>query len=161
MTGRFGRDSAVAAAAVVVVALTGGGLTRLDAWYYGLKQPWFKPPDWVFGPAWTILFTLIAWAAVLGWRAGRHRRPSPRRRLITLLVLNGILNIGWSLLYFFLQRPDWALLELVPFWASIIALMVHLRVYTPRGAWLLTPYLLWVSFAAVLNFEAVRLNGPF
>ncbi len=152
-------DSLIAALCVVAVASVGGALTRLDEWYFALKQPWFKPPDWVFGPAWTTLFFLIAWAAVVGWRAGAARTPSPRRTMLWLFGLNALANVGWSLLYFFLQRPDWALAEVVLLWGSIVALIVHLRRYAPRAAALLVPYLLWVSFAALLNFEAVRLNS--
>ena len=112
----------------------------------------------MFGPAWTVLFFLIAWAAVVGWRAGAGRLPSPRVRMLALLAINALANVGWSLLYFFLRRPDWALAEVVILWGSIVALILHFRVYAPRAALLLVPYLLWVSFAAVLNFEAVRLN---
>jgi len=154
----LGIDSLVAAIAVIIVAGTGGALTRLDDWYFALKQPAFKPPDWVFGPAWSLLFFLIAWAAVVGWRAGALREPSPRGRMLTLFAVNALANVGWSLLYFFLRRPDWALAEVVILWGSIVALILHFRSYAPRAALLLVPYLLWVSFAAVLNFEAVRLN---
>lgn len=154
----LGIDSLVAAGAVIIVAGTGGALTRLDDWYFALKQPAFKPPDWVFGPAWSLLFFLIAWAAVVGWRAGALREPSPRGRMLTLFAINALANVGWSLLYFFLRRPDWALAEVVILWGSIVALILHFRSYAPRAARLLVPYLLWVSFAAALNFEAVRLN---
>lgn len=154
----LGQDSITAAAAVLAVAGTGGALTRLDDWYFALKQPAFKPPDWVFGPAWTLLFFLIAWAAVVGWRAGALHAPSLRIRMLILLAVNGLANVTWSLLYFFMRRPDWALLEVAVLWGSIVALILHYRPYAPRAAWLLTPYLAWVSFAAVLNFEAVRLN---
>ncbi len=154
----LGIDSLVAAVAVIIVTGTGGALTRLDDWYYALKQPAFKPPDWAFGPAWTVLFFMIAWAAVVGWRAGSRRDPSPRLRMLTLLAINALANVGWSLLYFFLRRPDWALAEVVILWGSIVTLILHFRPYAPRAAVLLVPYLLWVSFAAVLNFEAVRLN---
>lgn len=157
--GRLGLDSLIAALAVVIVASVGGSLTRLDDWYFALKQPSFKPPDWVFGPAWTLLFFLIAWASVVGWRAGAARVPSPRGRMLALFALNALANIGWSLLYFFLRRPDWALAEVVLLWGSIVFLILHLKTYAPRAALLLVPYLAWVSFAAVLNFEAVRLNG--
>ena len=154
----LGVDVVIAAIAVVAVAGTGGALTRLDAWYFALKQPAFKPPDWVFGPAWTLLFLLIAWAGVVGWRAGAHRLPSPRARMMMLFALNALSNIGWSLLYFYLRKPDWALLEVPLLWGSIVLLILHFRPYAPKAAWLLAPYLAWVSFAAVLNFEAVRLN---
>ena len=102
----------VAAFAVIVVAGVGGAFTRLDEWYFALRQPSFKPPDWVFGPAWTLLFFLIAWSAVIAWRAGGQRLPSPRGRMLMWFGLNALANTGWSLLYFFLRRPDWALAEI-------------------------------------------------
>lgn len=153
-----GLDIVIATIAVMAVAGAGGALTRLDAWYFALEQPAFKPPDWVFGPAWTLLFVLIAWAGVIGWRAGAQSAPSPRARMVMLFAFNALSNVGWSLLYFYLRKPDWALLEVPLLWGSIVLLILHLRPYAPRAAWLLAPYLAWVSFAAVLNFEAVRLN---
>ncbi|MEY3664363.1 MAG: hypothetical protein RLZZ153_545 [Pseudomonadota bacterium] len=154
------RDVLIASAATLAVAFTGGALTRLDAWYFALKQPSFKPPDWVFGPAWTLLFILITIAAVWAWRAV-DETPARRRRLVWLLGANAVCNIVWSGLYFFLRRPDWALIEVVFLWLSIVLLMMHLWPYCRRAAWLLVPYLAWVSFAAVLNLAAVRLNAPF
>lgn len=154
------RDVLIASAATLAVAFTGGALTRLDAWYFALKQPSFKPPDWVFGPAWTLLFILITIAAVWAWRAA-DETPARRRRLVWLLGANAVCNIVWSGLYFFLRRPDWALIEVVFLWLSIVLLMMHLWPYCRRAAWLLVPYLAWVSFAAVLNLAAVRLNAPF
>lgn len=154
------RDVLIASAATLAVAFTGGALTRLDAWYFALKQPSFKPPDWVFGPAWTLLFILITIAAVWAWRAA-DETPARRRRLVWLLGANAVCNVVWSGLYFFLRRPDWALIEVVFLWLSIVLLMMHLWPYCRRAAWLLVPYLAWVSFAAVLNLAAVRLNAPF
>jgi tryptophan-rich sensory protein len=153
-------DVLIATAATLVVAFTGGALTRLDAWYFALKQPSFKPPDWVFGPAWTLLFILITVAAVWAWRAA-DETPARRGRLVWLFSINAVCNIVWSGLYFFLRRPDWALMEVVFLWLSIVLLMVHLWPYCRRAAWLLVPYLAWVSFAAVLNLATVRLNAPF
>lgn len=159
--GLFARDVGIAAAAVTLTAATGGALTRLDAWYYGLEQPWFKPPDWAFGPAWTILFALIAWSAVTAWRAGAELEPSPRTRMLAWFGLNAALNIVWSLLFFFLQRPDWALIEVPFLWGSILLIILHLWPYARKAALLLVPYLLWVTLAALINLETVRLNGPF
>lgn len=160
MNGFVRRDVLIAASVTIAVAIAGGALTRLDAWYFSLRQPWFKPPDWVFGPAWTLLFILTTSSAVSAWRtagdtAGR------RTRLLALFGLNAASNVAWSGLYFFLRRPDWALAEVVLLWLSIIFLIVHLWSYCRKAALLLFPYLIWVSFAAVLNLEAVRLNGPF
>ncbi len=78
-----------------------------------------------------------------------------------LFVANGLLNMGWSLLFFTLRRPDRALVEVVALWLSILALIVVLAPASPLAAWLVVPYLLWVSFASVLNVAIVRLNRPF
>ncbi len=154
-------DTLVAILAVSCVAAIGGALTRLDGWYYGLQQPWFKPPDWAFGPAWTLLFTLIAISGVLAWRAGPQRSASTRRSMLLWFSLNGLANMAWSLLFFTLKRPDWGLIEVPILWLSIVAMMIHLWPYARKAALLLLPYLGWVSLAALINLETVRLNGPF
>ena len=146
------------------VAAIGGGLTVLDDWYYNLEQPWFKPPDLLFGPAWTILFILMAWSGVLAWRTAAEDElglGARSARLLLLWTLNGLANMGWSLLYFYLQRPDWALAEVVVLWLSIVLLIRHTMRYNKRAALILWPYLAWVSFAAVLNLATVVLNAPF
>lgn len=150
---------AVATAAAILLAVAGAVLTRLDDWYYGLKQPFWKPPDWAFGPAWTLIFTLAAIAGVRGWLQGTDG--DFRFWLITLFVSNGLLNIGWSWLFFNLRRPDWALLEVVFLWLSVLALMLLLRTVLPTNYLLLLPYLIWVGYASTINLAVVRYNGPF
>lgn len=149
----------VAALAAVFVALLGGLMTDIGPWYRSLVQPPWKPPDWLFGPAWTLIYGLVAAAGVLAWR----RTPPGARRdsTMALFALNAFLNVLWSLLYFRLHRPDWALIEVVALWLSIVALMVAVHRHAPTASWLLSPYLLWVSFAGWLNLATVRLNGPF
>ena len=146
----------VAAASTVAVLGTGGALTRVGPWYYGLKKPSWQPPAWVFGPAWTVIGGLTTWAAVVAWTP-LHTRLE-RVVLLTLFAANGVFNILWSLLFFNLERPDWALNEVGLLWLSILALIVDTAVKTPFAAWLLAPYLAWVSFAAFLNLIIVRLN---
>lgn len=149
----------VAALWTIAVAALGGAFTELGPWYAGLRQPSWKPPDLAFGPAWTVIFTLTASAGVLAWRA----MPSPagRRRLLQLLALNSVLNVVWSLLFFTLHRPDWALLEVLPLWLSVFVLMKFVRPHSTRAASLLWPYLIWVAYAASINLGVVHLNGPF
>ncbi|MFZ9315624.1 MAG: TspO/MBR family protein [Burkholderiaceae bacterium] len=149
-------QSLVAAGIALSVAAAGGALTILDDWYYGLIQPSFKPPDWAFGPAWTLLFILMAISGVLGWRAAPDN--ARRQRLVALWAFNIVCNLGWSLLFFYLQRPDWAVIEVVFLAASVALLILHLRPYSPRAAWLLVPYLAWVCFAAAVNLGVVLLN---
>jgi tryptophan-rich sensory protein len=149
----------IAALAAIAVAGLGALMTELGPWYAQLRQPSWKPPDWLFGPAWTVIFALTAVAGVLAWEAA----PSggPRHWLAGAFVLNGFLNVLWSLLFFRLRRPDWALIEVVFLWLSIVALIVLGGRQASSAAWLLLPYLAWVTFAAALNLAVVRLNGPF
>jgi translocator protein len=150
--------SAWAALGIVVVAGLGMAATELGPWYRALKQPWWQPPDWAFGPAWTVIYVLTAWAAVRVWL---RATPPARVRWLAALGLNGAFNIFWSWLFFKAKRPDWALAEVALLWASIVVLIVLARRDDAVAALLLVPYLLWVAFAASLNFAVVRLNGPF
>lgn len=150
---------AVAAAAALAVALLGGLMTDIGPWYRNLQKPWYQPPDWAFGPAWTVIYALAALSAVIAWRAASLS--SQRETLLMLFALNAFLNVLWSLLFFKLRRPDWALIEVGFLWASVLLLIVVLGRYSRTAALLLVPYLLWVSFASTLNWATVQLNAPF
>ena len=158
ISGHF-REIWVAVAGVTFVAGVGGVLTDVGAWYESLRFPRLRPPNWLFGPAWTLIFALIATAGVIAWNAAPDSQA--RWTLIGLFAVNGLLNLCWSPLFFKLRRPDWALIELVPFWLSILALIVFILPFSPRAAALLAPYLAWVTFAGWLNWRIVRLNAPF
>lgn len=145
----------VVCGALLVMGL-GGWATQLGPWYYALQQPPWRPPDWLFGPAWTLIYLCAGTAAVLAWEA--EPTAAGRRWQLALWALNGALNVGWSVLFFTLQRPDWALMEVGPLWLSILALCLVLRRSSGRAAALLLPYLAWVAFAATLNASIVRLN---
>lgn len=137
----------------------GGALTELGPWYFALKHPAWKPPDAAFGVVWTTLFTLAAISGWLAWQAADT--PALRRRVAALFGVNAVLNVLWSALYFKLQRPDWAMFEVVFLWLSILAMIVGLWRLSRWASGLLVPYALWVSIAALLNLETVWLNGPF
>jgi benzodiazapine receptor len=141
------------------VAGLGALTTDLGPWYQSLHRPWFQPPDWAFGPAWTAIFAMAAVAGALAWQS--HPPLHLWARICGLFAVNGVLNIAWSALYFRLHRPDLALAETLALWLSILALIFVLRRCTKAGSLLMVPYLLWVSFAAVLNLAVVRLNYPF
>jgi tryptophan-rich sensory protein len=158
-SGRLWRPVVVAALAALAVAVLGGLATDLGTWYEALRKPAWQPPDWAFGPAWTLIFALAAIAGVLAWRAAPNG--AARERILLLFAINGFLNVLWSLLFFRLHRPDWALIEVGLLWLSIVALIVGLAPHSRAASWLLVPYLLWVSFAAMLNLAVVRLNAPF
>jgi len=149
----------VAATITLLLLAVGGATTKVGQWYRDLRKPAWNPPNWVFGPAWTIILVLAACAGVLAW----EHAPGPREQL-RIGLLFGV-NIAfyslWSPLFFNFRRPDWALIEVPFLWLSILALVVGVVPLSPAAGLLLMPYLLWVAFAAVLNLTIVRLNGPF
>jgi translocator protein len=153
------RPILVAALAAAAVAALGASATDLGPWYRSLRKPWWQPPDWLFGPAWTLIFALTALAGALAWIAAPGRMD--RTRLLVVFALNALLNILWTGLFFHLQRPDWALAEVVLLWLSVLLLVVATRRHSRSASWLLAPYLAWVGFAAALNLAIVRLNHPF
>jgi tryptophan-rich sensory protein len=152
-------EISIGAAAAVFVAMIGGWATDVGPWYKSLRFPALKPPDWLFGPGWTVIFALIATAGVLAW----NDVPGAQTRtfLVVLFAVNGLLNTFWSPLFFKAKRPDWAFVELIPFWASSLALILFCSGFSPRAAYMLCPYLAWVTFAGWLNWQVVRLNAPF
>ena len=151
-----GIEIAVAAAAVTLVAIIGGLMTEVGAWYEGLRFPSLRPPNWLFGPAWTVIFILIAAAGVIGWESAGSG--NERFRLIVLFALNGVLNVLWSPLFFKLRRPDWALYEVPFLWLSVLAPIILLAPINTTASLLLVPYLIWVSFTSVLNLSLWKLN---
>jgi benzodiazapine receptor len=151
--------ASVAAIVTAFIAALGATITLLGPWYQGLDQPPWAPPDIIFGPAWTIIFALCAASATTVWMAA----PSSQQAfaMMGLYAFNGFLNLLWSFLFFRLQRPDIAAVQVWLLWASI-ALLIHFsRRYSARAAWMLVPYLLWVTFAGVLNIAVAARNGPF
>lgn len=152
------REIGVAVALVVLVAGLGNWATQLGPWYAALKQPPWKPPDAWFGPAWTLIFACTTWAALRVWVRSAG---AARRRWAAALAANAVLNVLWSVLFFALRRPDWALAEVALLWLSIAVLVALAWRTDRRAALLLLPYLAWVAFAATLNAAVVQLNGPF
>lgn len=150
---------AVALLAALVVAVIGGTITDLGPWYEALAKPDWTPPRPVFPIAWTLIFALCALAGVSAWRAAPNARAADT--VIGLFALNGFLNIGWSLLFFRLQRPDWAMYELIALWLSIAMLIYYCGRQSKLSALLLLPYLAWVTIAGALNWQIVQLNAPF
>lgn len=140
----------------LAVLSVGGVLTTLDAWYYSLQKPWFQPPDWAFPVAWTSLFLLMAVAGVWGWRDAPTRQAG--QRMLLLWGVNALLNVTWSFLYFFLQRPDLAMAEILVLWLSIASLVVLPWRFSRRASLITLPYLVWVSLAIALNAATLVLN---
>ncbi|MEI6642145.1 MAG: TspO/MBR family protein [Novosphingobium sp.] len=155
----WGLPIAIAAIAAVVVAGVGGTMTDTTGWYESLRLPSWNPPPQAFGLIWTVVFTLIAASGVTAWRAAPDSRTSDT--LIGLFAINGALNVSWTVLFFQLRRPDWAIVELAVLWLSIAVLIVACARHSRGAALLLLPYLAWVSVAGALNWQVIQLNGPF
>lgn len=151
--------AAIAALWAIILGGAGGLLTEIGQWYYDLKKPSWQPPDWLFGPAWTVILGLSAWSFYLAWTAA----PSPGDRMIVgaLFAVNFVLHLAWSPLFFKAKRPDYALAENVFLWFSVLSLCVVLPNYSRLAGWLNLPYIAWVSFAFLLNWKIVQLNAPF
>ncbi len=135
-----------------------GGLAtaaNVRAWYPTLTKPEWNPPAWVFGPVWTLLYILMAVAA---WRIWRRRDTPGARAALLGHGLQLVLNAGWSLLFFGLRSPGAALVEIVALWSLLAWLFLRFRRIDPIAGWLWLPYLLWVSFATVLNATIWHLN---
>ncbi|MGL4314776.1 MAG: TspO/MBR family protein [Sphingomonas sp.] len=143
----------------VVLGFGGALMTPIEAWYSGLRKPAWQPPDWLFGPAWTIILALAAWAGVIAWHAARSA--DDQRTILIVFLVNGLCHFAWSPLFFRLRRPDWALVEVVFLWTSLVAMIVGLWPISQMAALMILPYLAWVSFAAALNRAIVRLNPSF
>jgi translocator protein len=147
----------IAALAALAVAGLGALMTDLGPWYADLRKPAWQPPDWLFGPGWTLIFGLCALSGYLAWRGAPNRRG--REWIVALFALNGFLNVLWSALFFRLRRPDWALAGAALAFNPVIDRTMSR--YSSAAGVLLVPYLPWVSFAAILNLAIVQLNGPF
>lgn len=127
----------------------------LGSWYADLAKPSWNPPGWVFGPVWTMLYAMMAVAGWLVWRRGGATSQLALRWFAVQLVL----NVSWSAVFFGLQLPGLAFVEILMLWVAIAATLVTSWKVSRAAGILLAPYLLWVSFATILNFAIWRLNA--
>ena len=124
-------------------------------WYAGIRKPSWNPPGWVFGPVWSALYTMMAVAAWLVWKRGGW---GVQRRPLAVFLVQWALNALWTPLFFGWHRPGWAFVEILLLWLAIIwTLREFWRVHR-TAAMLLVPYLMWVTFASVLNGTLWWLN---
>ena len=147
--------------AVVVSELAGvvGSFFTISAiptWYAGLAKPVLNPPAWVFGPAWTTLYALMGIAAFLIWKNGWERKDV--RMALGVFGIQLFLNAIWSIIFFGLQSPGWALVDIVLLWLAIVWTIVVFYKISKPAAYLLVLYLLWVTFASYLNYSVLLLN---
>jgi tryptophan-rich sensory protein len=142
--------------AVNVAVAMSGAVFSPGRWYDRLNKPSWQPPKWAFPIAWTILYAMIAVAGWLAWRTAGGFWGAPAAFAFYAAQL--ALNAGWSAIFFGLRRPGLALVEVACLWLAIVGNVATFYAVRPEAGWLLAPYLLWVSFAFVLNLAIWRLN---
>lgn len=130
--------------------------SAISGWYVYLVKPSFTPPDWVFGPVWTLLFALMGIAAFMVWQKGL--KSVDVRRALAFFIVQLALNALWPIVFFGLHSPGGALIEIIFLWAAILATILSFLNVSRLAAWLLIPYILWVSFAVYLNYFLWVLN---
>ena len=127
----------------------------VSTWYQTINKPFFNPPSWVFGPVWTTLFILMGVALYLVW----IKWPKKQTKLaIYFFSAQMVLNIAWSFFFFYLQKPLYSFIEIIILWAAILGTIITFYKVDKRTFYLLLPYILWVSFAAFLNYMIFYLN---
>jgi translocator protein len=124
-------------------------------WYASLNQPSFNPPNWVFGPVWTVLYILMGISLFLIWKLDPGKE---RKRAILVFLLQLLLNFGWSFLFFYFKMIGFALIEIILLWISIVVMIFLFYKIQPKAAYINIPYLLWVTFATILNSAYYFLN---
>jgi tryptophan-rich sensory protein len=128
----------------------------VTGWYAAIQKPSFNPPNGIFAPVWTTLYIMMGIALYLVWK--QERNTKIWRQALFLFGLQLFLNFCWSLIFFKLEQPGWALVEMVCLWISILLTIIWFSKLSKVSTWLLVPYICWVSFAALLNYEIWRLN---
>jgi len=142
---------------IVICQLAGavGALFTADSvgtWYLTLNKPSFNPPSWIFGPVWTTLYILMGIALYIVWKNKNSGFAIP------VFVIQLVLNSLWSFLFFGMKNIQFAFIEIIFLWVSILLCIILFYRISKPAAYLLVPYILWVSFASVLNYELMRLN---
>ena len=142
---------------VFSIAYLGGIFTEtsVHSWYMGLKKASWNPPSWVFGPAWTLLYIMIAWS---GWLIYLRPRSEKRTRALWIYGIQLFLNFLWSFFFFYLQRPILALIDILALLLTIAWTIMIFRPLSRRASLLMFPYFIWVAYAATLNMAICILN---
>lgn len=147
----------------IVVSLCAGGIgslftfSKIPTWYAALQKPAFTPPDWLFAPAWTVLYVLMGIAAFYVWRVGSDKR-EVRVALVTFLI-QLIFNALWSVVFFGMENLFFGAVMIVALWIIILFTIIRFYKISQTAAWLLIPYILWVTFASALNIAVWLLNA--
>ena len=128
--------------------------SNIATWYVTLNKPFFNPPNYLFGPVWTVLYLMMGISLGMIINA-KH---SNKNKSLIIFSIQLVLNFFWSVIFFSLQSPGWAAIEIIAMWLSIIYMIRNFYKINKWSGWLQIPYLLWVTFASVLNISIYVLN---
>lgn len=129
---------------------------NIAGWYQTLQKPALTPPNWIFGPVWISLYTMMGIAVFLIWQHGLKNKQT--KTALRAFVLQLALNTTWSIVFFGFQSPALGLITILFLWSSILITILFFRKISLTATWLMIPYLLWVSFATYLNYSIWILN---
>ena len=143
----------------VAVGATAGFFTAtgVDSWYQTINKPSWNPPSWIFAPVWTTLYVMMGIALFLVWKSNTSE--VLKKRAITFFAVQLVLNFFWSFIFFNQEQPGWALVEIIAMWLAILVTIFAFSKVNKIAAWLLVPYISWVSFATILNYTIWQLNN--
>ena len=145
----------------LLITLGVGGLSgwatssAIGSWYAQLSKPSFNPPNWVFGPVWTLLYILMGIALYLIWRLPASET---RNKALLIFFVQLFLNFCWSFLFFYFHQIGFALTDIILLWITILLTIISFSRFNTTATWLLVPYIAWVSFATILNAAIYHLN---
>jgi translocator protein len=131
-------------------------ITGVGSWYTQINKPDWNPPSWVFGPVWTTLYVLMGISFFLVWKSGAT--PTVKKTAIFFWMAQLVANFFWSFIFFGQQAIGLAFLEILLLWVFILLTIFSFAKISKLAAWLLVPYISWVSFAAILNYTIWKLN---
>ena len=136
-------------------------MPAISTWYATLTKPSFAPPNWVFGPVWTALYVLMAISLYIVWMEydkAKFKKRDTIKPALTVFGVQLVLNAVWSFLFFGLKSPLYGLVGIVLLWLAIVWTMIKFWKISKKATWLLVPYILWVSFATIVNFAVWLIN---
>lgn len=146
----------------VMLPLIFGGISgiftqqAIPLWYVHLNKPWFNPPNTIFAPVWTLLYVLMGISFFLIWKSDASAELFREAMVVYFAQL--VLNFFWSIIFFYLKQPGWAFAEIILMWLMIFFTILEFGKISSLAAWLLVPYISWVSFASILNYYIWKLN---
>lgn len=148
----------IAIAIPLMVGATSGFFTisGVESWYQTIQKPSWNPPNWIFGPVWTTLYVMMGIALFLVWKEDTSEEL--KKIAIALFAVQLTLNFFWSFIFFNQQQPGWALVEIIAMWFFLLLTIFAFAQVNKTAAWLLVPYISWVSFATILNYTIWQLN---